>query len=152
MRSHIGGPRSLAAIATTPTSVHITWVAPVTLITGYYLTSEPLAVEKTLDASALAVDVTGLSVGSTYVFSLQTVGEDRLSLPVSVSVNTPLPTSNVIASVPQYYQLPLSCEETVTSMVLVNQGLNISTQQVLDALGVDNTPMLPGATNPTPRP
>ena len=95
-----------------------------------------------MDASKSEVDVSDLATNETYTFSLEAVGEDQVSLAVSVTLLTPLPTSNVITSVPQYYQLPLSCEETATSMALVNQGLNISTNEILSGLGVDNTPIV----------
>jgi len=50
-------------------------------------------------------------------------------------------SATIIPHVPQYYQLPMSCEETSLSMALVHQGLNVSTKQILKVLGVDNTPI-----------
>ena len=142
MHPHVAAPKSLAATATGPNSVHLSWVAPSTLTGGYWLTSSPSAVDEELAVGATAADVGGLQTNTTYSFSLQAVGTDQMSLAVVVSVTTELPTSNVIAGVPQYYQLPLSCEETATSMALMNQGLNISTKQILAALGVDSTPIV----------
>jgi uncharacterized protein YvpB len=49
--------------------------------------------------------------------------------------------TNVISGVSFYYQAHnLSCEETATSMALTHQGLHVSQDQILAALGVDWTP------------
>jgi uncharacterized protein YvpB len=141
-RPHVSAPRQLEGSATSPSVVHLSWMPSNSVIVGYYLTATPGSVAVDLAAGATSADVSGLAVYTTYTFSLQAVGEEQLSLPASVVVKTPLPTSNVIQSVPQYYQLPLSCEETATSMALVNQGLDISTKQILAGLGVDNTPLV----------
>ncbi|HET9680966.1 MAG TPA: C39 family peptidase, partial [Candidatus Limnocylindrales bacterium] len=68
---------------------------------------------------------------------------DAAVVPAARSTSPALPASGtvILPNVPQYYQLPLSCEETSLSMALVHQGIHVSTKQILAVLGVDNTPI-----------
>jgi uncharacterized protein YvpB len=151
---HVASARSLVATATV-NAAHLSWVAPANAHLGFYLTATPGDLAQSLAPTVTSADFKSLIGGQTYSFSLYTVGDDQVSLPAVITVKVPAPapkpapakpaavasTTHIIANVPQYYQLPLSCEETATSMALVHQGLHVSTQQILNGLGVDNTPI-----------
>jgi uncharacterized protein YvpB len=155
---HVATPKDLQVTAAINTA-KLTWVATSSPLGGFYLVADPGNLGVPLDPSIRTYSFANLSGGRTYTFTLYAVGLDQVSLPVTATIFVPAPppppvvrpvahsapvapsTTHIISGVPQYYQLPLSCEETATSMALVHQGLHVSTQQILSGLGVDNTPI-----------
>lgn len=64
-----------------------------------------------------------------------------LAIPVLAPRPVDASTTVILRNVPQYWQLPMSCEETAASMALVHQGKYVSTKAILSALGTDWTPI-----------
>lgn len=143
----------------------VSWAAPALKgfpVDAYLLNYQPGDGNLVFDPATLTTTLKNLTGDTEYTFRLQASNAFGDSVPAvaKATVQSPPPppppplvaaapapvhytNSHVISGVTFHYQSHnLSCEETVTSMALSHQGLNISQDQILAGLGVDNTPVV----------
>ncbi|MDQ6917826.1 MAG: C39 family peptidase [Candidatus Dormibacteraeota bacterium] len=146
----------------------LSWEAPSWKGAGidfYLLTYQPGDVSLVFDSMTSTTTIKDLKGDTEYLFTLWASNPFGDSLPTSkrstiqspppppppapIEVAAPAPVHNyvsnshIISGVPYIRQSHnLSCEEATTSMALHHQGLNVSQDQILAALGVDNTPVV----------
>jgi uncharacterized protein YvpB len=144
----------------------VSWAAPLPNgfgLDSYTLVYEPGDVAQVLDPANLSADLKDLKGDTEYTFTVQASNAFGDSVPATTkaTIQSPPPPpppapeyiapvassagqwsgTHVISGVPFYRQTHnLSCEETAVSMALTHQGMYVSQDQILGALGVDNTP------------
>jgi hypothetical protein len=81
-----GAPTNVQATAGNA-SAHVTWTAPTTggPVTGYTVTSSPGGITKSVNGSTLAADVTGLTNGTSYTFTVVATNQSGSSNPSAAS-------------------------------------------------------------------
>jgi uncharacterized protein YvpB len=164
-RKAVPGSPQQVAIAPGINEAKVSWVAPALKgfpVEAYILTYQPGDGYAELGPNTLAITLSNLTGDTDYSVGLQASNSFGDSVPAFAhgKVQSPPPpppvvdyapapaysgnsNTHIIPGVAFHYQSHnLSCEEAATSMALSHQGLNISQDQILAGLGVDNTPVV----------